>query len=285
MFFARPKLTARPATGADRDVIAALARFERRVHTHLDWRPVEGWLGAQPFFLAEQGRRVMGALACPPDPPDTAWVRLLALADQVSADEIWDLLWGVALPALTQLGARGAAGLSTGQWMKPLYAAARFEHTHNVVVLIRARQPLAPAPETPARIRAARPDDYAQLVEIDWAAFEPPWQLSPQMVGAALAQGDLITVAEAAGRIVGYQLSTPNRSGAHLARLAVRPEWQGRGIGTALTAHMIDHYQGRGALELSVNTQDSNLASLRVYGRLGFQPSGVRYPVFQLSLA
>jgi len=94
----------------------------------------------------------------------------------------------------------------------------------------------------------------------------------------------LITVAEVEGQLIGYQLSTPSRSGAHLARLAVLPEWQGRNIGTALAAYMIDHYQGRGADELTVNTQDSNTASLHVYERLGFQLNGTRFPVFQTVL-
>jgi L-amino acid N-acyltransferase YncA len=46
---------------------------------------------------------------------------------------------------------------------------------------------------------------------------------------------------------------------------------------------MIDHYEARGVHELTVNTQDSNAASLNVYQRLGFQLSGTRFPVFQLS--
>jgi ribosomal-protein-alanine N-acetyltransferase len=285
MFFNRPKLSARPATVSDRNVVSTLAHFEQRVHSHLDWRVVEDWLGAQPFLLAEQGQRAVGALACPPDPPDTAWVRLFAVVDNVSTREVWQLLWEQAREILAKLGVTNAAGLSMGDWMGPLYQSAGFQQTHAVVVLTRPAQPLSfSPPSTPARIRLARPEELYRLSDLDRAAFVSPWQLSPAMVAAAMAQADLITVAEVEAQLVGYQLATPSRYGAHLARLAVRPEWQGRGIGTALAMHMIETYAGRGAHELTVNTQDSNTASLRVYRRLGFQLNGTRFPAFQLAL-
>lgn len=289
MIFARPQLRARPATPSDRNVITTLARFERRVHSHLDWKPVEAWLGAQPFLLAEQGRRVVGALACPPDPPDTAWIRLLAVSDTVPAGDVWRLLWEPARAQLAAMRVTGVAGLSTGDWMPHLYQRAGFRRTHEVVVLARAAQPVGvqrrerglPAP---ARLRPARPGDDAALITTDQAAFTPPWQLSPEMIRTAIAQADLITVAEVDGQIVGYQLTTANRNGAHLARLAVSPSWQGHGLGAALVANMIEYYEARGVHELTVNTQDSNAASLNVYQRLGFQLSGTRFPVFQLPL-
>jgi ribosomal-protein-alanine N-acetyltransferase len=284
MFFSRPSLRARSATSADYNVVTTLARFERRVHSHLDWRPVEGWLGVQPFLLAEHGKRAVGALACPPDPPDMAWVRLFAVADDAPAQAVWQLLWEPARHQLAAMSVRGVAGLSTGEWMTPLYQSAGFRQTHEVVVLARPRGPLAAAPPAPARIRLARPDDYAALIAADQAAFSPPWQLSPAMIETAIALANLITVAEAEGRVVGYQLTTTSHGGAHLARLAVLPEWQGRGIGAALVANLIEHYEARGAHELTVNTQDSNTASLNLYQRLGFRPNGMRFPVFQMTL-
>jgi ribosomal-protein-alanine N-acetyltransferase len=100
----------------------------------------------------------------------------------------------------------------------------------------------------------------------------------------AIALADYLAVAEIEGRIVGYQLSTPGAAGAHLARLAVLPGWQCRGLGTALVADMITHYTAAGARQLTVNTQDTNLASLALYQRLGFALTGARYPVYQLAL-
>jgi ribosomal protein S18 acetylase RimI-like enzyme len=79
--------------------------------------------------------------------------------------------------------------------------------------------------------------------------------------------------------MIGYQLSTQNPLGAHLARLAVRPEAQGRGVGFALVSHLIESL-GAGQLNrLSVNTQADNTASLALYKKLGFVLTGERFPV------
>ena len=61
--------------------------------------------------------------------------------------------------------------------------------------------------------------------------------------------------------------------------------WQHRNFGKALVRHLIEHYTRRGIRELTVNTQDTNAASLTVYRGLGFVPMGASFPVYQLSLA
>jgi ribosomal-protein-alanine N-acetyltransferase len=136
-----------------------------------------------------------------------------------------------------------------------------------------------------AAIRAARPSDYEAVTATDIAAFEPPWQMSAAVLYDAILRADLISVAEVEGQIVGYQLTTPSQFGAHLARLAVLPGWQGHGIGGGLVRHLVEYANQRGYREVTVNTQDTNAASLAVYRRLGFRRTGTRYPVYQLNLA
>jgi ribosomal protein S18 acetylase RimI-like enzyme len=91
-------------------------------------------------------------------------------------------------------------------------------------------------------------------------------------------------VAEADGQIIGYQLSTRNPLGAHLARLAVRPESQGRGVGRALVADLIQQAERRSMYHLTVNTQNDNLSSLALYKKIGFRETGDCYPVYQLQV-
>ena len=78
-------------------------------------------------------------------------------------------------------------------------------------------------------IRGMTADDLAQTVETDASAFAPLWRNSYVALQKALPQALFATVAEKDGQIIGYQLSTPNPLGAHLARLAVRKEAQGTG--------------------------------------------------------
>lgn len=283
VFLFRRTLTARLATPDDQPAIAALSRSEERVHVHLDWQSAEDWLGAQPFLVAERSKHLMGVLACPPAPPDTAWVRVFALHGNTSAEEVWQLLWPQAREVLEAMATEQVAGLSLDAWIDPLYLSSGFKHTHSVVVLTRPADP-APRVASPARIRPAVSADHETIVAVDSAAFQPPWQISEAIARRAMALACWLTVAEIDGQIVGYQLTTPTLGGVHLARLAVRPERQGRGVGAALVADMIEACRRQGAHELTVNTQDTNAASLAVYQRLGYRPSGTSYPVYQLPL-
>src|SRR5574337_1230102 len=122
------------------------------------------------------------------------------------------------------------------------------------------------------------------MAAVDNDSFAPPWEYSRNVLRQAMAQSSLVTVAEIDGEIVGYQISSGGREGAHLARLAVLPDLQGRGIGRALTMHMIEHFEKRGAARITVNTQRDNTASLNVYHALGFEATGEYYVVWQHTL-
>lgn len=284
MFWNWGRPTHRAATPADRDALHTLTRQEQRVHVHLDWRPVEDWLGQAPFGLVERGQRLLAALACPPGPPDTAWIRLLAFVNNVDPLSLWKLLWPPASEQLRAQQVGVVAALSIEDWIDPLLLAAKFERTHAVVVLAR-RGELALERHRPAEIiRPARLSDHAAIVAADTAAFESPWQLTPDMLEIAMRLADYLTVAEINGQIVGYQLTTASAGGGHLGRLAVRPGSQGHGIGTGLVTDLLAHYQAQGAHHVTVNTQDNNRASLSVYRRLGFELTGEAFPVYQLRL-
>jgi ribosomal protein S18 acetylase RimI-like enzyme len=81
--------------------------------------------------------------------------------------------------------------------------------------------------------------------------------------------------------IVGYQMSTLNPMGGHLARLAVKPEFQGKGVGYGLVSDMLRQFQRKGALRVTVNTQQDNSASLYLYEKSGFRKTNEIYPVYQ----
>jgi len=285
MLFTRT-LKARLAGPADRSAIQALCRTEERVHMHLDWKPVEDWLGEQPFVLVERGNRVVAALACPPDLPEVAWVRLLALADGLSALEVWALLWPIAQEELRRRRVASVAALNLEPWSAELYEQAGLARTHDVVVLSRTvgrAAPLVLGRAHPAlTVRRATPAEYAAVIQLDTAAFTSPWQLSPAMLQLAIAQADYLTVAEAPdGNLLGYQLSTANRNNSHLARLATLPAAQRQGVGSALVADLIAHYASLEGRELTVNTQHNNHASLAVYQKFGYTLTGARFPVYQ----
>ncbi len=286
---------ASPVRGADRQIrqakpsdqqkIADLIFFESHVHRHLDWRTPLDWLGFSPYWVFEEGRQITGALACPTDPDSIAWIRLFAFASHLSKDAAWPPLWQAARQQLAEQGGATAAAIATQHWFEQLLTENHFQRAGHIVLLQWDAGPEEAAMyDAPVAIRDMTSRDLRRVADVDAAAFEPLWRNSLAALTKAYQQSSYATVAEDESGIVGYQLSTGGSFGAHLARLAVMPQSQGRGIGSALVSDLILHMRRSGGAKVTVNTQDSNTASLAAYSRLGFRRTGEEYPVYTFSI-
>lgn len=274
----------RPYAWRDRRRVERLVGASTHIHTHLDWDSPETWLRAGPAMLAFQGQALVGLLAAPPEPPGVAWIRLAIVADGLRAESILDEMWLSVRRELVGQGVSRAAALTLEPWLEPILAAWGFAHSHQVAVLSRPAGALPASGMSPAFIRPVRRGDVDAIRVADNAAFDPPWNHSERALRTALSKASYATVAELDGRVVGYQVSSGGRYGAHLARLAVHPSVQGLGIGRQLVVDMLRFFESFGAPAVGVNTQDDNPASLALYQSLGFQHTGESFPVWQLHL-
>lgn len=274
-------LQVRPATLQDRQPISNLIFTQNHAHRHLDWRLPLDWLGSPYFWLLEDDGRVLAALACPPDPPGIAWVRLFAFNGQISALEAWSVLWEMARAEIAIRGGAQAAVIAMQSWMQDLLVRTDFEWSQNIVILEwRGRPVLQPSLPSNAALRAMTESDLAAVEQIDADAFDPLWHISLDNLQRAFSQSVVASVVESHGRLLGYQLSTGKTAGAHLARLAVRKDAQGFGLGKTLVLDLISQIRRRGADLISVNTQNDNHVSLALYQKMGFLRTGEEYPVF-----
>lgn len=274
-------LQVRPAEMQDRQMISDLIFYQNHAHRHLDWRPPLDWLGSPHFWVMEENGRALAALACPPDPPGAAWIRLFAYNGAISASQAWNALWSEARAELARRGGARAGVIAMQGWMRDLMAHSDFSFAHNIVMLEWHGKPaLPPSLPSDVTLRSMTQADLPAVEEVDAEAFEPMWHVSRHNLERAFAQGVMADVLEARGRVIGYQLSTAKTGGAHLARLAVRKEAQGLGFGAALVANLIVHMRRRGAEIVSVNTQHDNHASLALYRKFGFERTGEEYPVY-----
>jgi len=278
----REDLRVRPAGTADQRALAHLIQASPHVHRHLDWRTPLDWIGSSPFLVVESGGLPVAAFACPPDPPGVAWVRLFADSETLPLVETWQVLWEAARAGLAGQGATVAA-IVLNDWLLGLVAGSGFSNRQDIVMLERDQPDPAEAPlPEGVTVRAMLPSDLPAVAAVDAAAFEPIWQNSLPALNRAFPQAALATVAEAAGEVIGYQISTRNPFGAHLARLAVRPDRQRRGLGAALVVDLTRALANHGLSRLTVNTQSDNRTSLALYRRLGFRETGERYPVYEI---
>lgn len=275
---AAPKI--RPAVPADQQRIADLIFFETHVHRHLDWRNPLDWLGASPYWVMEKADRLQAVLACPTDPDSVAWIRLFVYVPHLSGSSAWSSLWTRARRQLAGRGGVTVAAIAVQRWFGTILAENGFRLTQHIVLLERGSQSLQLSGGLGVRVRDMTADDLPGVVEIDRLAFEPLWHNSFPALRLAFSQALYATVAEDTSGVVGYQMSTASSRGAHLARLAVRPEAQTHGLGAALVQDLILHVRNHEVSKITVNTQSDNRASLALYQKLGFRRTGEVYPVY-----
>ena len=278
-------LQVRPAVPQDQHQIANLMFFESHVHRHLDWRAPLDWLGSPYYWVVEESERIKAVLACPQDPAGVAWVRLFAHARQISLGDAWGVLWKAAQRGIERQGGATVALIAMHQWLSDLLIKNNFTHTQDIIMLEwKGKEvPEQSLPDS-LTVREMQPGDLSEVAVLDAAAFMPLWQNPLDALERALPQATSATVVEDAQGLVAYQISTANPFGAHLARLAVRPDAQRQGIGSLIVADLIRRLNDKGSSHLTVNTQSDNLASLALYEKMEFVLTGETFPVFCYSV-
>jgi len=273
----------RAIQGQDRTHLANLIHFGTYVHRHLDWRPPLGWIGHQPFNALEKNGKLIAALACPPDPPKIAWVRVFVCNSHYSQKEAWQMLWPKTEAQLRQMEVERLAAIPLQKWMRELIIDHGFVHSHNVISLAWETQEKNNVHQSPINIREMTPADLPQVLEVDSLAFDPLWQNSYPLLELAFESACLATVAYDNHGITGYQITNPTQYGAHLGRLAVHPKAQRQGIGFALIQNLQRFCSQAQLGRISVNTQHTNSKSLALYHKAGFTETKEAYPVFQFT--
>lgn len=272
----------RHATAHDHTQLANLLFHEANTHRHLDWHSALEWLGEKNFWVLDEHGFITAAFACPEDPPDIAWIRLFSHHPHLITADAWSMLWEVASTEI--FASNPKAQVSTivlKQWFQNILNQHHFELKQNIVLLrLKVENAVSQNNKKNIYIRKMNEADIPFVAQIDASAFGAFWQNSTHTTQRAYMQSIHATVAEnESGTLVGYQISTGNRFGAHLSRLGVRSEAQGQGIATSLLKELIQTLSQNQMSEISVNTQEDNVASLSLYQKFGFVKTGEVFPV------
>lgn len=276
-------LTLRPADRSDHTSLFSFINSLNYLHRHLDWRDVLEWLDRSPFWIAEDREQIVAALACPPEPPEVAWLRLFAVSMHTSPDRAFQRLFEQALDDLRKLDTQPTVvSLSLRDWYEAMLKRQGFQHHQDIVVFLFEGEPPRPVPMDPLiKLREMRDEDLPAVERIDHLAFEPIWRLSTDDLHFAAAKSTYCTVAEREGEIIGYTMSSSSGIYAHLARLAVNPQLQRQRLGFALVQDLLNHFINHLSYwGVTLNTQSDNTASLALYHKIGFNETGERFPVY-----
>jgi GNAT superfamily N-acetyltransferase len=281
-------LTTTPYERRHRQAVLDMLFRSFHVHTHLDWHEASEWLDTQDALirLAWEDQRLTGMMATSIPLNATCWIRVAAVQDWLPPQGVLETLWASIRAELRARGVQSVSILIINDWLLNYVGALGFRYEELVVTLQRSGRTLpTPRPPTVATtIRAAELQELKTIADIDQAAFPPPWQMTLNDLRQAHRISASCTVALVDGAIAGYQLSTLFRDSAHLARLAVLPALQDRGIGAALLDDLIRRFLRRGIQSMTVNTQKDNFRSQHLYRRYNFARNGYDLPVWQTHL-
>lgn len=118
-------------------------------------------------------------------------------------------------------------------------------------------------------------EDVPGVVDIEATAFYDAWN-----AGMLLNELDneltTYVVMEQEGRLVGYAGFWLVAGEAQVTRVAVAEAERGQGLGTRLTAAMVNKAWELGAEAVTLEVRESNLAAQKAYLTCGFASEGIR---------
>ena len=175
--------------------------------------------------------------------------------------------------ALRRLGRRGFREILTAaltESEQQFFRSAGFTVHERLHLLQHDLRDVPPAAADP-RLRPVRRWQHRALLEVDARAFDSFWKLDRANLVEAIQATPATRVTGAfTPRLCGYAVTGFAGDHGYLQRLAVDPDAQGRGLGSALVLDALAWLVERGASGASVNTQEHNTRALALYERLGF---------------
>ncbi len=157
------------------------------------------------------------------------------------------------------------------------------------------RHSLAALPKRPltkgVKIRKPSSSEIAEVVEIDRRCFDSFWTMDRQGLREAIEATTRARFRIAVhheetrpDRIVGYAITGLGDKKGYLQRLAVEPEFQGKGIAQQLVDDGFEWLRFWRAREEFVNTQTKNERALNFYVKMGFQLLDERLNILEFDL-
>lgn len=282
-----------PLNKLEQTAILKLVQMGSQNHLHLDWHPLDRWLQDPTFIPVMQGRddgvkAFLGAAVQPsafPDEAKAVWLRMIIPPNSDYRPRAMDILWDDLRSRLRGSNIAQIGLLEIDDWVARYAEHWGFSKINSVITLRRIdRRTLPRNNNRNVVIRDWASTDLSSVCQVDWAAFTPIWRYDKDALLAATQQSFTSTVLESNGQIAGYQMSTRYTESGHLARLAITPSMQGQGLGALLLHKVIQHFDERHITLITVNTQEDNLHSQRLYTRFGFEVTGHAVPVWTLNL-
>ncbi len=130
-------------------------------------------------------------------------------------------------------------------------------------------------------IRPMSFEHIPQVWEIERRIFPLPWTKDMFTSEISDRPRSSYFIAEDNEKVIGYAGMFTVADEAHITNLAVTPEYQKRGIGTALVVELLERCLERRARHIVLEVRKSNIRARKLYERFGFKEVGIRKAYYE----
>lgn len=130
--------------------------------------------------------------------------------------------------------------------------------------------------QTHISVRPMRVDDLPQVQAIDEISFSTPWPKNAYRFELLENPNGHCWVAEVDDRLVGVIVCWLIIDEAHIATIAVNPNYRGLGIGKTMVVTGLQYLIPQGALSVTLEVRAGNLVAQNLYRHFGFAVVGER---------
>ena len=281
MFWERRDLVqnSRPVMLADADAVHWLLERAWRTYLRFPAEDVRLHLQSGLGWVVDDDHQVSGFMLAEIQPSCAALITAAAISDDRQLIPHLDALLRHIEETARQIGATALAQIGYAPWLTGVLDERGFATRDWVITYEWQYQPVSVRGNMSVAVRPAQHRDLPTLLAMDAAIFGPVWHKPIGNFEDALARAFTFTVAEEDDRLIGYQWSDKLQEHGHITRLAVCPGWENRGVGTRLLTESMTAMVKAGVAWITLNTQESNLRSRRLYERHGFRPIDQRVAV------
>jgi len=125
-------------------------------------------------------------------------------------------------------------------------------------------------------IRPMRIDDLPRVQAIDEMSFSTPWPKNAYRYELLENPNGYCWVADVGGKLVGLMVCWLIVDEAHIATIAVNPDYRGMGIGKQLVIAGLQELIPKGAQSATLEVRASNTIAQNLYHHFGFRLVGER---------
>jgi len=267
----RAYVVARMATPADIGEMLRLANQARRVYLTVRADLLEEQLRSAFSWAVGEPDRLDGFMSAEMRAFSIAIITAAVLHDDRAVSEYADAALSVVENDARRQGAHALVQVGYAPWLTEALSQRGFSRRGWVVSYGWDSQPMVPGGNLAVPVSRATEADLPTLFRLDEEVFGPIWHKQIPDFMAALRRAFLFTVARWGDELIGYQWCEKVEEHGHLTRLAVRPDWEGKGVGTRLLTEAMVSMVRAGATWITLNTQEDNVRSRRLYERHGFR--------------